>query len=257
MLTQLETAITNLRQLKPLVLCLTNYVTMDLMANSLLALGASPLMSVCDDELEELIKIAQVVTINIGTLDHDFIARCQKAIDYAAQHNKPIILDPVGAGASKMRTQHAREFLGHANIIRGNASEINALLDDLSLTRGVDTSHSVEQTKDKAHQLAVGYQCTVVISGKEDFITDGKRETSLSFGSPLMPLVTGMGCTLTAIIAAFRAVITDEFEAAKLATSFVGLCGNLAHLKSTAPGSFRTTFIDELYKADFELMNVK
>lgn len=251
MINSIQSNIAVLRHTKPLVLCLTNYVTMDFMANGLLALGALPIMSSCDEELDELIKISHAVTINLGTLDAAFIQRCHLACELAKVHGKPIVLDPVGAGASLIRTQSARELMNFATIIRGNASEIKALIEEDSKTLGVESICPTEHAKVGAQKLAQMLACTVVISGAEDFITDGQREVSLSFGSPLMPLVTGMGCTLTAVIAAFLAIIPDSFLAAQLATAYFGLCGSRSHLKTTQPGTFRSIFIDELYAADF------
>ena len=109
---------------KPLILNLTNYVTMDFMANSLLAIGVAPLMTKSDKELEELVKIASSININIGTLTDDFIKQCYKAAILAKKYNRPIVLDPVGSGASTIRTETARGLVEYADIIRGNASEI-------------------------------------------------------------------------------------------------------------------------------------
>ena len=251
---EIQVALTQLRNTKPVILCLTNHVTMDFMANSLLALGASPIMSSCDSELECLINISHAVTINIGTFDSAFITRCMQAIELCRRYNKPIILDPVGAGASLSRTEHARALMGSANIIRGNASEIMALMNTLIHTAGVETTQSTQAAKQSASTLATELNCTVAVSGPEDYITNGQQESSLTFGSEIMPLITGMGCTLTAVIAAFRAVIQEPFHAARLATAYFGLCGQLAEYKTTLPGSFRTEFINELYKADFETM---
>lgn len=244
---QIKKAIAQLRQTKPLVLCLTNYVTMDFMANTLLALGAAPLMSCETSEFDELLQLCHAVYINIGTLDESFILRCTQAIALAQRYHKPIVLDPVGAGASKIRTQTAREFMQAADIIRGNASEIMALADSASQTLGVESMHQVSDAKTVAQQLANKLKCTIVVSGPEDFVTDGTKEIFLCGGSPLMPLVTGMGCSLTAVIAAFRAVITDSMQAATLATAYFGLCGSAAAQKTDKPGAFRTMFIDEVY----------
>jgi hydroxyethylthiazole kinase len=233
---------------KPIVLCLTNTVTMDFMANCLLALGAAPIMSCDDAEFEELINISHAVNINIGTLDTAFITRCETAIDLCKQFQKPIILDPVGAGASNIRTKAARQFMRHADIIRGNASEIMALIDDGVSTAGVESSQTTNVAKTSALELAAQLNTTVVVSGAEDYITDGKRNVSLLYGSSLMPYVTGMGCALTAVTAAFRAVICDSFEAAQLATAYFGMCGELAASETQLPGSFRTAFIDALYR---------
>lgn len=252
---EMKSALTLLRTTKPIILCLTNYVTMDFMANCLLALGASPIMSVEESELHELIKISHAINLNIGTLDHAFIKRAHFTVELAKQENKPIILDPVGAGASLMRTQSARDLLPFATIVRGNASEIMALSDNFTKTAGVESLNETQQATSCAINIASSFNCTVTVSGKDDLITDGNRQELLSFGSPIMPLVTGMGCTLTAVIAAFRSVIPDSFTAARLATAYFSLCGNLADAKSKYPGTFRTSFLDELYAADFNAMD--
>ncbi len=254
MLYELEKAIIELRQTKPLVLCLTNYVTMDFMANCLLSLGAAPIMTQDTQELDELVSICNTVNLNIGTLDSEFIERANTAAVLAKKHNKPIILDPVGAGATHIRTNTARSLMASASIIRGNASEILALYDNINKTLGVESTHQVSDAEQSALMLAKHHHTTVVISGEQDVVTDGQRQEHLAFGSSLMPLVTGMGCTLTAVIAAFHAVIADEYEAARLATAYFSLCGSLAANKTNKPGSFRTLFIDELFAADFIAM---
>ena len=254
MINQMEQAISSIRKKKPLILNLTNYVTMEFMANSLLAVGAAPLMSHCIEELSELIDIAKAININIGTIDSQFIARIQGVLSYAKLKNKPLILDPVGAGASKLRTRIAREFLPHIDIVRGNASEIIALVNDNHQTLGVESLSTTEQAEKTAVLLAKKYDITVIVSGSQDFITNGLEKITLISGSPLMALVTGMGCTLTAVIAAFNVVIADAFEASKTAALYYGLCGTLAANKTTAPGSFSKQFIDELYQANIAAM---
>lgn len=254
MFDDLEKALVQLRQLKPLVLCLTNHVTMDFMANGLLSLGAAPIMTQDPRELDELVQISHVVNLNIGTLDQDFIERANRVAQLAEKYHKPIVLDPVGAGATRVRTSSSRELMNYADIVRGNASEIMALLEDGKKTLGVESTHPVNDAIHSASLLARDLQCTVVVSGEQDFLTDGHREAFLAFGSSLMPLVTGMGCTLTAVIAAFQAVIPNAYEAAYLATAYFSLCGSLAARKTDKPGSFRTFFIDELYAADFTAM---
>jgi hydroxyethylthiazole kinase len=254
MIDQIEQVLIQIRKSKPVIFCLTNYVTMDFVANSLLAIGAAPIMSCEASEIEELIKISSALYLNIGTLDYPFIEKCQIAANLAQQYNKPIILDPVGAGASLVRTKTAKDLMMFADIIRGNASEIIALLEKESRTLGVESTHSVDNAKDTACSIAKSLQCTVVISGEIDFIVDEFKHKCLKFGSSVMPLITGMGCSLTAVIAAFRAVTSDSFSSAMLATSYFGLCGNLTHLKTNKPGTFRLNFIDELYSPDFEKM---
>lgn len=250
MLKTIDTLLLALRKKKPLILHLTNYVTMDFLTNSLLAIGAAPMISTCDAELEELIHLSECVNLNIGTLDDVFIARCHEAIRLAKLAHKPIILDPVGAGSSRIRTETAQALMKHADIIRGNASEIISLYNKEGKTLGVESLNTTEEAKDIAIQLARDYGSTIVVSGKVDFITNGKDETESHFGSPLMTHVTGMGCALTGVIAAFRSLIPSSFESAQLAVSYFGLCGSLAEKKAKHPGSFRTTFLDLLHSAD-------
>ena len=254
MLFKIESALLQLRQTKPLVLCLTNYVTMDFMANCLLSLGAAPIMSHDIRELEELMQMSHAVTINIGTLNAKFVEHSKAVIRFAKQSGKSIIFDPVGAGASRLRTLTARDLMTSSDIIRGNSSEIIALLADTQETLGVESTHQVSDAMRSASCLATQHKCTVIVSGERDFITDGKRERVLRFGSPLMPFITGMGCALTAVIAAFRAVVPDSFEAGNIATGYYGLCGMLAARKSDRPGSFRTAFIADLYQCNFDEM---
>lgn len=252
----MHSAMSALRTLKPLVLCLTNLVTMDLVANALLALGAAPLMSAEESELEELVQMASAVYINIGTLDSTFLRHCDRAIAFSRQYGKPIVLDPVGAGASNIRTTSAKKILPEATIVRGNASEIIALASQKTdaQTLGVESRHSVMEAKNAALMLSTRFKNTVVVSGKEDFIVSDLRQKSWFFGSDLMPLITGMGCSLTAVIAAFRALIPDSFHAASLAVAYFSLCGSLAAKQNQQPGSFRASFIDALYAADFNKM---
>ena len=254
MIDDLKRAIAQLRRTKPLVLCLTNAVTMDFMANCLLSLGAAPIMSKDIRELDELIKVCHVVNLNIGTLDVNFIDRAEQALQLAETHHKPVILDPVGAGTTSIRTTSSQILMASADIIRGNASEIMAITGNIHASKGVESSHAVSDATDLATTFAEAYQCTVVVSGAEDFITNGQQQERLAFGSPLMALVTGMGCSLTAVIGAFKSIIPDSFHAARLGTAYFGLCGALAAQKTDKPGSFRTLFIDELYTADFAAM---
>ena len=250
----LENALIQLRLTKPLVLCLTNQVTMDFIANCLLSLGAAPIMSQDLVELPELVQMSHVVNINIGTLDAAFLERAHEVLQLARKYNKPIILDPVGAGATHVRTESSRSLMASAAIVRGNASEIMALLDNTHKTQGVETTQDVSDAKQSAMIIAKRHSCTIVASGAEDFITDGLRQMQLAFGSSLMPRVTGMGCALTAVIAAFKAVIPDAYDAALCASAYFSLCGSIAATKTDSPGSFRTSFIDEIYKADFSAM---
>lgn len=250
MLDELKKALTTLQTKKPLILNLTNVVTMDFMANAQLAIGASPLMSLADEELNELITIADAINMNIGTLDQAFIARCLKAAEIAKKQQKPLILDPVGAGASRLRTETALKLLPYCTVLRGNASEILALANITHQTKGVDSTHSTDDAKTAAKTLAKQFQCTVVVSGAIDFITDGHTDINLAYGSSLMPRVVGMGCTLTAIIAAFVGSMTSAFKAASAATLYFTLCGTLAEKQAKTPAHFQQVFIDAIYETN-------
>ena len=254
MLQKIQLSLNQLRQHKPVVLCLTNYVSADLVANSLLAVGASPIMSQDIREIEELVAISNALYINIGTLDQEFVSRCFNAAELAKRYNKPIVLDPVGAGASKIRTKTAIDFLSICDIVRGNASEIIALTQANAKTAGVDSTDQVCDAKDSARMMAKNFGFVTVVSGEIDFITKDGQEIEFKLGSKIMPLVTGMGCALTGVIAAFRGVEADSFEAAQVATAYFALCGNLAEIKTQKPGGFRAEFIDQLNCGDFASM---
>lgn len=241
-----------LRAAEPLVLFLTNYVTMEFVANGVLAVGGKPIMSESEEELRDLVGMSDVLVVNIGTLDDGFLRRARIACGVAKRLGKPVIFDPVGVGASTVRTQVGRELMAYADVIRGNASEIKGLWRDIQKSKGVEAVDDVGSVTEIARNLARKLGCTVVVSGEEDFVTDGQREKPLSYGSVMMKLVTGMGCTMTAVIAAFRGVISDSFEAAVLGTAYFGLCGNLAEKKGMMPGTFQVEFLDQLYRGDFE-----
>lgn len=241
-----------IRQEKPLILCLTNYVTMDLMANSLLAIGAAPIMTEEEKELEELVLISKVVNINIGTINDALKQRLKTACKLSIKYNKPIILDPVGAGASKIRTQLAINLAQYAEIIRGNASEILALnSSSYKSSGGVESTSAVSDAKFAAFDLARVTNKVYAITGKDDYITNGSEAKTFSFGNQMMQSVTGMGCSLNAIIAAFRAVVNDPFLATAEAILFYTLCGSVAAENSSGPGSYRVNFLDQLYNPDW------
>lgn len=234
-----------IKQIKPLILNLTNAVTMDFVANGLLSLGASPIMSEAIQELDDLIALAQIVVINLGTLNSNFINRCQYACQIANLKNKPVVLDPVGAGASVYRTEISKQFISNYTvaIIRGNASEIAALT-GASKTKGVDTAiESIDVFRD-AHVLAQNR--VVVISGATDIVLGREKIKHCIGGSDLMPQVTGTGCLLSSVIGAFHAIEPDAFLASVAAINFYNRCGEIA-ARASGPGSFKVNFLDALH----------
>jgi hydroxyethylthiazole kinase len=243
---------------KPLILNLTNYVTMDFVANGLLSIGASPIMSVADEEIDDLLAISQVLTINFGTLNDSFITRCHKACLSAKRLNRSIVFDPVGAGASSYRTTACLDLLEQFEcaVIRGNASEIMALCGAMHTTKGVDSTLLPTEVIAAAKALSKKQKAVIVISGATDAVILNEQVTLFERGSPLMPMVTGSGCLLTAIISAFVADCDDTYAAAGAAVLFYSICGELAANKASGPGSFRSHFLDTLAKepmrADYE-----
>jgi hydroxyethylthiazole kinase len=167
----------------------------------------------------------------------------------ATEQKTPVILDPVGSGATLLRTESAKKIINETNIsvIRGNASEILSLKNSDSKTKGVDSIHSVEDAAHTAKILAKELKTTLAITGSVDLITDGDRTVHISNGHPLMSCVTGTGCTATAVIGAFLAVDKDPISAAATALAFFGLAGEIAGEKAQAPGSFMIEVLDALY----------
>jgi len=244
----IETIVTGIKHHNPLILNITNDVTMDFIANGLLSLGASPIMTRAIDELEELLSISRAVVINIGTLDDAFIKRCTVVCRIANRLNVPITLDPVGAGASHYRTKACLHLLEHFDIaiIRGNASEIMALSGAHQNTKGVDASISTDRAIEGAQYLSKTYAAVVVMSGATDVVVDLTRVASFKRGSPLMPRITGSGCLLSAVVSVFDAVHSHRYEAVSAAVVFYGVCGEISARQAHAPGSFKTQFIDAL-----------
>lgn len=246
-----------IRQTVPLIHNITNYVVMNNTANALLALGAAPVMAQAANEVEDMVQLAAALVINIGTLSDDWIAAMQLAMRRARQLNKPIAFDPVGAGATPYRTQATLSLLSAAapTVIRGNASEIEALVTAGTMTKGVEATQSSEDAIAAAQFLASTYNCTTVISGAQDFIVAPEQILQGSNGHPLMAKVTGMGCTATALIGAFLAVNSDAGTAAAHAMTVMGIAGELAAAKAAGPGSLQLYFLDALYnleKTDIE-----
>ena len=237
------------RHHSPLVHSITNYVVMNNTANALLAIGASPVMAHWVAEMEEMTAIAGALVINIGTLDDQWIEGMIAAGVAASKRGTPIVLDPVGAGATSQRTATALRIIDECKptIIRGNGSEIMALVDASVKSKGVDSSAASSDALGAAKELALGSGAVVVISGPTDYITDGQRVETISNGNPIMTSVTGMGCTATAMVGAFAAVNPDPMEAAMHAMAVMGIAGQRAAAYSKGSGSMQLNFLDELY----------
>ncbi len=238
-----------IRKEGPLVHNITNFVVMNNTANALLAIGASPVMAHAVEEVDDMVAIASSLVINMGTLSPLWVDGMIRAGIAATGKGIPVIFDPVGVGATPYRNRTALEIVGACKptVIRGNASEIMALTSESVSTKGVDSTVSSNVALDTAKSLAKETGAVTVISGAEDFITDGELVVTIKNGSPVMPKVTGMGCTASAITGAFAAVNSDTLLAAAHAMAVMGVCGEIAAKKSAGPASLQTNFIDTLY----------
>lgn len=237
------------RAKSPLVHNITNYVAMNNSANALLAIGASPVMAHWTDEMEEMTAIAGALVINIGTLDKEWIEGMFAAGRAARRRGVPIVLDPVGAGATSLRTATALRLIEECKptVIRGNGSEIMALVNADIKSKGVDSSASSHDALSAAKTLAHNTGAVVVISGATDYITDGTTIHTVEGGDPIMTSVTGLGCTSTALVGAFLAVESDAMVAATSAMAVMSLAGERAASYSKGSGSMQMNFLDELY----------
>lgn len=241
-----------IRRQAPLVLNITNYVVMNTTANALLAIGASPVMAHAVEEAEDMARIAQALVINIGTLSTRWVESMFLAGRVARERGIGIVLDPVGCGATAYRTRTAQDLLRELRptVIRGNASEIRALARSGGNTKGVDSRNAPDDVAADARDLALSANCVVSVSGAVDLITDGSREGRVANGHAMMPRVTGMGCTASALSGAFLAVNSDGFAAATHAMGVMGIAGEIAGSGSAGPGSFQLNFLDALYQLD-------
>ena len=241
--------LTEIRAQAPLIHNITNYVVMNSTANALLAIGASPVMAHAIEEVEEMVRHSRALVINIGTLSPGWVDAMQVAVKAAASVGIPIVLDPVGCGATRYRTQSALALLSVArpSVIRGNASEIRALARSSGSTKGVDSVFLPDEVRDDAGALARSLGGVVSVSGPVDLIAAEGRVARIHNGHPLMTKVTGMGCTASAITGAFLAVEPDAFEAATLAMATMGAVGELAAERASGPGSFQQHFLDSMY----------
>ena len=193
-----------LRQITPLVHNITNYVSMDVSANALLAVGAAPAMVHALEEVEDFVSISSALVVNIGTLSPAWVAAMERAADRAVALGKPWVLDPVGAGATRYRTDTARELAGRRpTVIRGNASEILAVAGGVEGTRGVDSAHGSDDALATARALAARLGCVVAVTGAVDYVTDGAQVLAVRHGHPMMTKVTALGCALSGVTAAF------------------------------------------------------
>lgn len=266
----LKNSLENVRKNNPLTHCITNSVTINDCANAVLAIGSSPIMAEDEEEMEEVVEIADVLVINIGKLSKEQIKAMNVSAAHATKTNTPIVLDPVGAGISQLRNNTIKYLVENNNItaIRGNISEIKAianiigLLNTESAAKGVDVSEddiisrdNLEINGNLVKELAKKLDTVIIASGPLDIISNGETTVVLDNGDEMMPLITGSGCMLTSIVGSCVAV-NDPFEGSILASIAMSLAGEKARKQvdenDLGTGSFRTFLIDYLYKTNVE-----
>ncbi|MCI4437802.1 MAG: hydroxyethylthiazole kinase [Ignisphaera sp.] len=244
------------RKRRPLVHNITNFVVMNTTANALLALGASPIMSHSVEDIEDLVPNADAIVVNIGTLDEYFIYSMLKAVRLAKEYRKPVVLDPVGAGATRLRTRAALMLLesGGVTVVRGNFGEVAALVGEYGKTRGVEaTTYDRSRAAKLAMDAASRYNVVVGVTGPIDYVSDGRKVYSIELRNSSENLeqvigrVTGLGCTVTALIGAFLAV-TDPLKACIAGIAVFKAASLLAANEAPYPGSFHVKLYDWLYR---------
>jgi hydroxyethylthiazole kinase len=243
-------SIISVRKNSPLVHNITNYVVMNNTANALLAAGASPIMAHAHAEVQDMVALCSATVINIGTLDDYWVQSMLLAAQKAHEINKPWVLDPVGAGATTYRDETVAALLAFKpTVIRGNASEIMALAKmSQQKTKGVDSVHQSTDAVVAAKWLNANFGSVVCVSGATDVIVEGSTQILLTNGHPLMQQVTGLGCTASALVAAFVGnEPMDVIKATAAAMALLGVAGQLAEKQSAGPGSLQMNLLDKLY----------
>jgi len=272
MLNQLRTDIVTLldkvRASTPLVHHITNYVTVNDCANMTLAIGASPVMADSIHEVRDMVSIASALVINTGTLNEATVVSMQAAAKQANAKGIPLVLDPVGAGATPYRTETVHQLLQQASfsVIRGNLSEIRVLAGLDEQTRGVDAATVFNAGSDRlamqafAKDMARKLDATIAITGAVDVVSDGVRVCFIENGRPEMSRVTGTGCMCSALVGAFLSVTDDSFLAAVAAVAGMGIAGEIAHENLQKPegnASYRNRIIDAVYHLTAEQITEK
>jgi hydroxyethylthiazole kinase len=244
--------LTAIRERKPLVHQITNYVVMNETANATLALGALPVMAHAREEVEEMAALAAALVLNIGTLDPAWVESMVAAGHAARRAGVPIVLDPVGAGATAYRTETARRLALELepDVVRGNAAEIATLAGRSAEIRGVESLGSADSPADVARAAARELGSVITVTGAVDHVSDGEHVLAVANGHPLLATITGSGCMSTAVTGCFLAVAADPLAAAVEALVAFGVAGEAAAAAARGPGSFHVALYDALHQLD-------
>jgi hydroxyethylthiazole kinase len=241
------------RELNPLVDCITNYITVNDCANILLAFGASPAMLDVVGEAYNFARISGALYINFGTYIRDQEISATEAVLGAKAAGRPVVVDPVGCGAIRGRIgilAHLYE-IGGIDIIKGNGGEILTLAGKEAKVKGVDSGGETGEAGEAVRALAQKYRCVAAATGKADMVSDGERLACISNGAEMLTKITGAGCMAGALCGATAAAAAqtggDMFSATVAALAVMGIAGELAWEKARLPGSFRIALIDSIY----------
>ncbi|SFU50628.1 hydroxyethylthiazole kinase [Clostridium sp. DSM 8431] len=251
--------IEKIKEHRPLIHCITNYVTANDCANIVLALGGIPTMANLVDEVSEITPKADALVINIGTLSKDSAESMIIAGKAANKNNVPVVFDPVGAAASEARKKSALKILSEVkvSVVKGNIAEIKAILGMDSICKGVDSLEelSEEEAKEVVKEAALRIGAVVAITGKRDYISDGEKVYIVSNGHKILTRVTGTGCMTTSLIATYLGTTKDELTSTVLGIASMGIAGEIAYknLKDReGSGTLRVKIIDEIYNMTSE-----
>jgi hydroxyethylthiazole kinase len=248
-----------LRERKPLVHQITNYVVMNETANVTLALGALPVMAHAREEVEEMVAISGALVLNIGTLSPHWIEAMLAAGRAANAQGVPVVLDPVGAGATRYRTETAKRILDEVDVavLRGNAGEVATLVGVDAEVRGVESIGTGGDPAELAKTAARALGLVASVTGPVDHVSDGGRVVAIANGHPLMASITGTGCMSSAVTGCFLAVAESPFDAAAEALVAFGVAGEDAAVGAKGPGSFHVNLYDALAALDPETLHAR
>lgn len=243
------------RETRPLVHNITNWVVTNIAANALLAVGASPVMAYARREVADMARISAALALNMGTLDEPTVEAMLLAGRAAAEAGVPIVFDPVGVGATPYRTETARRILDTLPlaVLRGNAGEMGVLLGAGGAVKGVDSAGAASGLPDALANYARRAGCVTVATGAEDWVSDGTHTLKLANGHPLLAAITGSGCMLTAVIGGFVGAAGRHpsreavLEATVAAITVYNVAAELAAERAQGPGSFQAALFDALY----------
>jgi hydroxyethylthiazole kinase len=237
------------RREQPLVHVITNFVTINIVADGLRAFGARPVMAHAHEEIAEITGASRAVVLNLGTPSTERLQAMWICGEHARAHDIPVVLDPVGVGASQFRTTWALEFLAHtgAQVVRGNSGEIAALVGRHGTMSGVDGVIGNVDIVAEARAVARAFNTTVAATGATSLVIDGSHACAIENGHPFLPTITGTGDMASALIGACLAVERNAFIAAASGLIALGLAGEHAGAGARGPGSFRVALLDALY----------